>query len=49
MSALAVEGTSIQRIGEVPIYQADPIVRRAESLAAHTRCGRAGGMDAGAS
>ena len=30
--ALAVEGTSIQRIGEVPIYQADPIVRRAESL-----------------
>ena len=25
-------GTSIQRIGEVPIYQADPIVRRAESL-----------------
>jgi NADH-quinone oxidoreductase subunit G len=29
---LAVEGTSIQRIGEVPIYQADPIVRRAESL-----------------
>ena len=32
MSTLAVEGTSIQRIGEVPIYQADPIVRRAESL-----------------
>ena len=29
---LAVEGTRIQRIGEVPIYQADPIVRRAESL-----------------
>jgi NADH-quinone oxidoreductase subunit G len=28
----AREGESIQRIGEVPIYQADPIVRRAESL-----------------
>ncbi len=27
-----VEEDSIQRIGEVPIYQADPIVRRAESL-----------------
>ena len=26
------EGDAIQRIGEVPIYQADPIVRRAESL-----------------
>ncbi|HJY07228.1 MAG TPA: molybdopterin-dependent oxidoreductase [Bryobacteraceae bacterium] len=25
-------GSGIQRIGEVPIYQADPIVRRAESL-----------------
>ncbi len=25
-------GYGIQRIGEVPIYQADPIVRRAESL-----------------
>lgn len=25
-------GINIQRIGEVPIYQADPIVRRAESL-----------------
>ena len=25
-------GSEIQRIGEVPIYQADPIVRRAESL-----------------
>lgn len=25
-------GNGIQRIGEVPIYQADPIVRRAESL-----------------
>ncbi len=30
--ALGVEETNIQRIGEVPIYQADPIVRRAESL-----------------
>jgi NADH-quinone oxidoreductase subunit G len=26
------ESDEIQRIGEVPIYQADPIVRRAESL-----------------
>ncbi|SFN63697.1 NADH-quinone oxidoreductase subunit NuoG [Nitrosospira briensis] len=26
------KGDGIQRIGEVPIYQADPIVRRAESL-----------------
>jgi NADH-quinone oxidoreductase subunit G len=26
------EGGGVQRIGEVPIYQADPIVRRAESL-----------------
>lgn len=26
------DGDGIQRIGEVPIYQADPIVRRAESL-----------------
>jgi len=26
------EGQGIQRIGEVPIYRADPIVRRAESL-----------------
>ncbi len=29
-----IEQQSIQRIGEVPIYQADPIVRRAESLQA---------------
>lgn len=28
------EGHGIQRIGEVPIYQTDPIVRRAESLQA---------------
>ena len=28
----AGKGEGIQRIGEVPIYQADPIVRRAESL-----------------
>lgn len=28
------EGQGIQRIGEVPIYQSDPIVRRAESLQA---------------
>jgi len=28
------ENLSVQRIGEVPIYQADPIVRRAESLQA---------------
>jgi len=28
------EGQGIQRIGEVPIYQTDPIVRRAESLQA---------------
>ncbi len=28
------EGQGIQRIGEVPIYRADPIVRRAESLQA---------------
>jgi NADH-quinone oxidoreductase subunit G len=28
----AGEGAFIQRIGEVPIYQADPIARRAESL-----------------
>lgn len=27
-----VENQGLQRIGEVPIYQADPIVRRAESL-----------------
>ncbi len=27
-----VENKGLQRIGEVPIYQADPIVRRAESL-----------------
>ncbi|SFF07537.1 NADH-quinone oxidoreductase subunit G [Nitrosomonas sp. Nm166] len=29
-----VEKQGVQRIGEVPIYQADPIVRRAESLQA---------------
>ncbi len=28
------EGQELQRIGEIPIYQADPIVRRAESLQA---------------
>jgi NADH-quinone oxidoreductase subunit G len=28
------EGQGLQRIGEIPIYQADPIVRRAESLQA---------------
>ena len=28
------EGQGIQRIGEIPIYQTDPIVRRAESLQA---------------
>ncbi|QOJ23928.1 MAG: NADH-quinone oxidoreductase subunit G [Gammaproteobacteria bacterium] len=28
------EGQGIQRIGEIPIYQADPIVRRAQSLQA---------------
>ncbi len=27
-----IEKHSLQRIGEVPIYQADPVVRRAESL-----------------
>ena len=28
----ALASSGLQRIGEVPIYQADPIVRRAESL-----------------
>lgn len=30
----AIEEQGMQRIGEVPIYQADPVVRRAESLQA---------------
>ena len=34
-TAIAInESHHIQRIGEIPIYQADPIVRRAESLQA---------------
>lgn len=32
MSISSEEMTDLQRIGEIPIYQADPIVRRAESL-----------------
>ncbi len=32
VSEVRQESDGIQRIGEVPIYQADPIVRRAESL-----------------
>lgn len=31
-STIGWTGNAIQRIGEIPIYQADPIVRRAESL-----------------
>lgn len=31
-STIGWAGNAIQRIGEIPIYQADPIVRRAESL-----------------
>lgn len=31
---IVVDDQSIQRIGEIPIYQADPVVRRAQSLQA---------------
>ncbi len=31
---IVIEDQSLQRIGEIPIYQADPIVRRAQSLQA---------------
>ncbi len=32
IEAIEKQGQGLQRIGEVPIYQADPVVRRAESL-----------------